>query len=350
MPKVSSIKIYNMQSKQNRTCSLDDIIKENIKNNKSLSQIDLTKTNDFDLSNDNAIFYDHKYKDEIDEVDYPRNINEINLLIKNEEKDSVIVDNESYDMSLKLSEDNIKNIITSNHSIFNDFANGEEIKNDKFSNHKNYISTDKLSSQIHFIKYEHSLIKKENTINKLSISNPVDASYITTLVDTIDLGSRGQNKKSSVNNLFHNQEINLTANYETIPVSYKNSNDYDYHNTFLLSKKTFNKNIELPLFENSLKNKNIKNSFINSNENRELKYYFKKWGKTHYVDISISKNLEHYPLFSFCPSDSLVDNRIHNYLNSNNSCEKNFFIIKQDNKDEDNEKSDKYRIVSEDEE
>lgn len=32
MPKVSLIKIYNIQSKQNRTCSLDDIIKENIKN------------------------------------------------------------------------------------------------------------------------------------------------------------------------------------------------------------------------------------------------------------------------------------------------------------------------------
>ncbi|WGL94785.1 hypothetical protein [Arsenophonus nasoniae] len=56
MLKVSSIKIHNMQSKQNRTCSLDDIIKENIKNNKSLSEIDLTKTNDFDLSNDNAFF------------------------------------------------------------------------------------------------------------------------------------------------------------------------------------------------------------------------------------------------------------------------------------------------------
>ncbi len=45
MPKVSSIKTFNIQSKQNGTCSLDDIIKENIKNSKPLSKIDLSKTN-----------------------------------------------------------------------------------------------------------------------------------------------------------------------------------------------------------------------------------------------------------------------------------------------------------------
>ncbi|WGO82970.1 hypothetical protein [Arsenophonus apicola] len=348
MPKVSLIKIYNIQSKQNRTCSLDDIIKENIKNNKLLSEIDLSKTNYIDLSNDNTIFDDCKNKDEIDEVDYLTNNDEINFLIKNEVKDSIIIDNQLYNMSLKLSEDNIKNIITSNHSMFKDFVNGEEIKNDKFNSHKNYLSTNKISSQIHAIKHEDSLVKKENTINKLSINNPIDAHYITTLIDTVDLESCGQNKKSSVNNLFNSPEMNLIASYEKIPMNYKDS--YDYHTTFLLSKKTFNQNIELPSSEDSQKNNNIKNSFISSNENRELKYYFRKWGKAHYVDISINKNLQHYPLFSFCPSDSLVDNRIHNYLNSNSSCEKNLFIIRKDNKDEDNKKNNKYQMVIEDKE
>lgn len=51
-------------------------------------------------------------------------------------------------------------------------------------------------------------------------------------------------------------------------------------------------------------------------------------------------------MVSFSPSDPLVDNRIHHYLNSNSSCEKNFFIIKKDNKDEDNEKNDNYKIFS----
>ncbi|WP_063653866.1 hypothetical protein [Candidatus Arsenophonus triatominarum] len=147
MPKVSSIKTYNIQSKQNGTCSLDDIIKENIKNNKPLSKIYLSKINDINLLYDNTIFYDCRYSDDLDEVNYISDVDETDILMKNEEKDNTIVDNQLYNISLRLSD---ANIIISNQSIFKASGNIEEIKNDNFSNHKK-------SGQIHLIKHEHTV-------------------------------------------------------------------------------------------------------------------------------------------------------------------------------------------------
>lgn len=350
MPKVSSIKTFNIQSKQNGTCSLDDIIKENIKNSKPLSKIDLSKTNDINLLYDNTIFHDGRYSYDVDEVNYLSDVDETDILMKNEEKDNTIVDNQLYNISLRLSDVSIENIIISNQSIFKASENIEEVKNDNFSNHKKYVPTDKKSGQIHLIKHEDSVIKKENIANKLSINNTIDADYITNLIDFIGLASRGRNKQISVNNLFNSQEMNLTPSYETMPISYKSNIDCNYHSRLILSKRTFNKKIEMPSLENLQKNKCIKNNFINFNENKELKYFFKKWGKTHYVDISINKKSQCYPIFSFNPSDSLVDNRIHSYLNNNSHSEKNLLIIRKDNKDEFNEKSNKYQIFFEDEE
>ncbi|WP_182853269.1 SpaN/EivJ family type III secretion system needle length determinant [Arsenophonus endosymbiont of Aleurodicus floccissimus] len=81
-----------------------------------------------------------------------------------------------------------------------------------------------------------------------------------------------------------------------------------------------------------------------------MKYFFKKWEKTHYVDISINKKFQYYLILSFNLSDSFVDNRIYSYLNNNSHSEKNILIIRKDNKDEFNKKSDKYQIFFEDEE
>ncbi|WP_334470497.1 SpaN/EivJ family type III secretion system needle length determinant [Arsenophonus sp. PmNCSU2021_1] len=262
--------------------------------------------------------------------------------MKNEEKDNTIVDNQLYNISLRLSDVSIENIIMSNQSIFKASRNIEELKNDNFSNHKKYVPTDKKSGRIHYVKHENSVIKKENIANKLSINNTIDTDYITNLIHFIGSSSRGQSKQIRVNNLFNYQEMNLTPSYETMPISYKSNIDCNYHSRLILSKRTFNKKIEMPSLENLQKNKCIKNNFINYNENKELKYFFKKWGKTHYVDISINKKFQCYRIFSFNPSDSLVDNRIHSYLNNNSNSEKNLLIIRKDNKDQFNEKSDKY--------
>ncbi|WP_063653889.1 hypothetical protein [Candidatus Arsenophonus triatominarum] len=103
-----------------------------------------------------------------------------------------------------------------------------------------------------------TVIKKENIANKLSINNTIDADYI---INFVGLGSRGQNKQISVNNLFNYQEMNLTPSYETMPISYKNNIDCNDHSRLILSKRTFNKKIELPSLENLQKNKCIKNNF-----------------------------------------------------------------------------------------
>lgn len=339
MPKISSIKTFNIQSKQNGTCSLDDIIKENIKNSKPLSKIDLSKTNDINLLYDNIIFHDDRYSYYLDDI-----------LMKNEEKDNAIVDNQLYNTYLRLSDVSMENIITSNKSMFKDSGNIEELKNDNFSNHKKYVPNDKKYGLIHHMKHENSVIKKENIANKLSINNTIDADYITNLIHFAGLSSREQSKQIRVNNLFNYQEMNLTPSYETMPISYKSNIDCNYHSRIIFSKKNFNKKIEMTSLGNLQKNKCIKNNFINYNENKELKYFFKKWGKTHYVDISINKKFQCYPIFSFNPSDSLVDNRIHSYLNNNSNSEKNLLIIRKDNNDEFNEKNDKYQIFFEDNE
>ncbi|HGJ5877205.1 MAG TPA: hypothetical protein ACHBX0_13630, partial [Arsenophonus sp.] len=140
-----------------------------------------------------------------------------------------------------------------------------------------------------------------------------------------------------------------TSNCAVIPMNYKSSIERDYHNTLFFSKKLFDKQVNFQLLEDLPKSKSLKINFININENGELKYYFNKWGKTHYADISINKKLQYSPLFSFYPSDTLVDNRINSYLNNNNSYEKNFFVIRKDKKDEYNEKNEKYQIFLEDE-
>ncbi|HGJ5883674.1 hypothetical protein [Arsenophonus sp.] len=80
MPKVSSIKTFNIQSKQNGTCSLDNIIKENIKNSKPLSKIDLSKTNDINLLYDNTIFHDGRYSYALDEVNYLSDVDETDII------------------------------------------------------------------------------------------------------------------------------------------------------------------------------------------------------------------------------------------------------------------------------
>ncbi|MFS1563416.1 MAG: FliM/FliN family flagellar motor switch protein [Candidatus Arsenophonus phytopathogenicus] len=174
MPKVSSIKNFNIQSKKNGTCSLDDIIKENIKNSKPLSKIDLSKTNNINLLYDNTIFHDGRYSYDLDEVNYLSDVHETDILMKNEEKDNTIVDNQFYNISLRLSDVSIENIIISNQSIFKASGNIEEVKNDNFSNHKKYVPTDKKSGQIHLIKHEDRVIKKENIANKLSINNTIN--------------------------------------------------------------------------------------------------------------------------------------------------------------------------------
>lgn len=157
MPKVSLIKIYNIQSKQNGTCSLDDIIKENIKNNKSLSEIHFSKTNDINLLYDNTLFYDCKYSNDLDEFDYLSDTDKIDILIKNEEKDNIMVDNQPYNVSLKLSDVNVESIIISNHSVLKDFANEKEINSDKSTHYKNIFQ---------LIKYQNTVIKKEAINNK----------------------------------------------------------------------------------------------------------------------------------------------------------------------------------------
>ncbi|MFV9997365.1 MAG: hypothetical protein AB8V53_06260 [Arsenophonus endosymbiont of Dermacentor nuttalli] len=448
MLKVNLIKINSIQPRQNGTCSLDDIIKEKVKNNKILSGIDLSKNNDVNLLYDDAMFYDCKYTNDVNEDDELNDTNDTNdtndILIKNEEIDHTIVDKQFYNISLKLSVNNLENIKLSNHSLFKDFTNEEPIKNDKFSNQRKYISKNKISSQINLIKYENSVIKNDN------INNTIDKNCIINLIDAVDLEHTGQNKqvkvshfhykemdltsnyaaipmnyKSSIEKDYHNtlffskklfdkqvnvqlfeistdkianqkklikyensvikkdniinytidknrmttifdavdleptsknkqikeshfnyKEMDLTSNYAAIPMSYKSSIERDYHNTLFFSKKLFDKQVNFQLFEDSPKSKSLKINFINIDENRELKYYFNKWGKTHYVDISINKKFQHSPLFSFYPSDTLVDNRINNYLNNKNSYEKNFFVIKKDKTDEYNEK---YQIFLEDE-
>ncbi|HGJ5877081.1 MAG TPA: hypothetical protein ACHBX0_12895, partial [Arsenophonus sp.] len=226
MLKINLIKINSIQPKQNGTCSLDDIIEEKLKNNKILSDINLPKNNNVNMLYDDAMFYDYKYTNDVNEDDELNDTNDI--LIKNEEIYHTIVDKQFYNVSLKLSANNLENIELSNYSLFKDFTNEEQIKNDKFSNQRKYISTNKISSQKNLIKYENSVVKNDN------INNTIDKNCITTLIDAVDLEHTGQNKQIRVSH-FRYKEMDLTSNCAVIPMNYKSSIERDYHNTLFFS-------------------------------------------------------------------------------------------------------------------